>query len=139
MDRVVLIGCGKSKLTQAAPACELYTGALFRLSWSYAEQMQPASIFILSAKHGLVSPDQVLEPYDLTLTGQRATVRKLWATMVIDQLDQQLSRSSAQFVILAGRSYRDYLVPHLEYWEAPMAGLGIGQQLQFLKKAIPRP
>jgi hypothetical protein len=36
MATVVLISCVKKKLDHAAPAKDLYTSPLFRLSWKYA-------------------------------------------------------------------------------------------------------
>ncbi len=63
-----VVGCGKSKLSHAAPARELYTGPLFRDALGYATQPgRFAEVRIISAKHGLLRLDQVVEPYDLKL------------------------------------------------------------------------
>jgi hypothetical protein len=40
------------------------------------------------------------------------------------------------FLILAGQKYRKNLVPDLPSCEIPMAGLGIGEQLHFLKTQL---
>ncbi len=40
------------------------------------------------------------------------------------------------FIILAGKRYREHLLPHLAHVEIPMEGLPIGKQLQFLKQHI---
>jgi hypothetical protein len=40
------------------------------------------------------------------------------------------------FIILAGAKYRKYLTPQLAYWEAPLAGLRIGQQLSWYIKKL---
>lgn len=62
-ETVVLIGCGAAKQAKAAPAGELYTGNLFRAAreWAIAHGDRWG---ILSAKHGLLMPDTVIEPYD---------------------------------------------------------------------------
>ncbi len=46
---------------------DLYVSDLFRKSLAYARQLQPAAIFILSAKYGLVRPADPIDPYNLTL------------------------------------------------------------------------
>lgn len=59
----LIVGCGAAKLDRAAPARELYTGSLFRAARAYAER-SGLPWRILSAEHGLISPDKVIEPYD---------------------------------------------------------------------------
>ena len=68
---VYLVGCGKSKLDHPAPARHIYTGSLFQKALEYAEMKalrEGADIWILSAKHGLLSPGDIIDPYDLALT-----------------------------------------------------------------------
>jgi hypothetical protein len=69
--RVGLVGCVKSKQSQAAPARELYVSPLFRGRRAWVERTCDRW-FILSAKHGLVEPDRVLAPYDEILMDCRA-------------------------------------------------------------------
>jgi len=63
-----VIACGGRKLPHPAPARELYTGPLFRAARAWAEQSPGGRWFILSAHHGLVHPDTVVEPYDVYVT-----------------------------------------------------------------------
>lgn len=149
MDIIVLIACSSSKLPHAAPARELYTSVLFRKSLAYAEALQPAALHVLSAKHGLVDADQVVEPYDLTLNAMRAAERERWGIRVTRALEQRYGTpvqgggvwppmGGVHFVILAGRTYRDPITPAIERaqstWKAPLAGLYIGQQIAWLNK-----
>jgi hypothetical protein len=63
-----IIPCSASKLDVAAPAAELYTGSMFKDALATARKLfSDDKIFIMSAKHGLVSLDTVLEPYDLQI------------------------------------------------------------------------
>lgn len=71
-----VIPCGGRKLDRRAPARELYVGSLFRHTLDNAERSarldtevlgRPARVLILSAKHGLITPDTVLDPYDLRM------------------------------------------------------------------------
>ena len=65
--------------------------------------------FILSAKHGLVSPDAVLEPYDESLTGMSAAPRRAWAGHVLAQIDSLgLGPTQTTFEIHAGAHYRSF-------------------------------
>ena len=64
----VIIPCGNAKLGTAAPASEFYTGSMFQDALRTARKLYTDDrIYVLSAKHGLVTLDQVLEPYDLKL------------------------------------------------------------------------
>jgi hypothetical protein len=71
---VGLVGCAARKLQGPAPARELYVSQLFRKASAYAEATCDRW-YILSAKHGLVHPDTVLEPYDVRLGAGPRTLR----------------------------------------------------------------
>jgi hypothetical protein len=65
--------------------------------------------FILSAKHGLVDPEQVLVPYDEPLVGKPSSALERWATVVLQQLTDQLGEVSAyRFEIHAGAAYFNF-------------------------------
>ena len=70
MQPTYLVACVSQKLDRRAPAAELYRSDWFRKALAYVEGTG-ARWFILSAAHGLVSPDQRLDPYDVTLRGLR--------------------------------------------------------------------
>src|SRR5262245_30218934 len=88
MADVGLVGCSRLKRSVAAPATELYTSPLFRLAAHYCSATCDLW-FVLSAKHGLVTPDQVLAPYDATLTGLGPVERLAWAKQVVEQLNRR--------------------------------------------------
>src|SRR3954468_18405630 len=65
--RCVLIGCVSRKEPTARAAKDLYRTELFARRRAYAEGSgQPW--LIVSALHGLVGPDDVVEPYDVRLS-----------------------------------------------------------------------
>lgn len=132
--KIGLVACGARKLSNPAPAHELYTGVLFRLSAACAEQTCDRW-YILSAKYGLVSPDRVLSPYNVTLNNMPIQARREWAERVLGTLDALgPNNDNAHWLILAGRRYREFLIPGLRGTvEIPLAGLGIGQQIARLK------
>lgn len=129
---VCLIACCGPKVAKAAPVRHLYTSALFRKSVAFAERNEWRWA-VLSAKHGLVQSDDVLEPYDVTLSRMTAWERFEWA----DRTHRQLASTfpcGTEFIVLAGRHYRAAVagLPHT----VPMAGLGIGRQLQWLTERL---
>lgn len=87
MIRVVL-ACGAQKLATSAPALELYTGPLFASARRWALSVTSRDrIFILSALHGLVRADDVLEPYNVTITESRIAALVNVAADQADALD----------------------------------------------------
>lgn len=132
--RVALVSCVKSKLPRSAPAAELYISPLFKGLRAYAEKMAD-DWFILSAEHGLLAPDQVIDPYEKTLNTAGVAERRRWAERVQEQLRERLL-PGCDVVILAGQRYREHLVPFLSERghnvTIPLEGLQMGQQLQWL-------
>jgi hypothetical protein len=137
MDKqIVLISCASQKLTQRAKAKDLYVSTLFKLNLRYAQKLAPDEILILSAKHGLLSLDQEIDPYEQSLNTMPALEVKQWADKVLDQICAKCSIEETTFIFLAGERYRKYLLPHLRNVQIPLKGLGIGRQLQKLKELI---
>jgi len=131
-----LIACASQKLTEAAPAGSIYVSQLFRLSLGFAQRNRPDAIHILSARHGLLGLDQVIEPYEETLNGKSTADLQAWADRVRDQMPAAgCDPQRDYFVFLAGRNYRRFLQPHLARCDVPMQGLGIGRQLSFLVRS----
>ncbi len=133
-----LVSCVGKKLATAAPAKELYVSAWFTKARRYVESTG-ADWLILSAMYGVVHPDQVIEPYELTLNRMPKSDRKKWAAGVFDQLLPHL-KPGESVTILAGSRYREFLEDRLRSRSAnvlvPMGGLGIGQQLKWLADAV---
>ncbi len=130
--KIVLISCVSKKKEHSSKAHDLYISALFKKNLQYAFKLNPDKIFILSAKYGLVSLDDEIEPYDLTLNSMSAGEIRKWAKGVLHQLSEKTDLQFDQFIFLAGEKYRKHLIPYLAHFEVPMAGLRIGEQLHRL-------
>jgi len=141
MATVGLVSCVSRKRAQATDAQDLYESPLFLKARDYVEQTCDRW-FILSAKHGLVAPQQVIEPYEETLNTKSRAERRQWADAVWRRLRAGL-HCSDRVVVLAGAHYREYLVPRIKQHgcvvDVPMEGLGIGQQLHWLTRETRRP
>jgi hypothetical protein len=63
-----LVACSRLKSDRPLPARELSVSPVFRATSAYAERRYGSDRWlILSARHGLVHPDQMLAPYELGL------------------------------------------------------------------------
>ena len=133
-----LVACVKKKRSTAAPAKDLYTSNWFRKARAYVE----GTGFpwrVLSARYGLVDPDEMIRPYDTTLNAMFVADRRAWASTVIDRLGPLLA-GTGTVVFLAGRRYREFLELELRRRGVtvlvPMAGLTQGRQLSWLKERL---
>lgn len=124
--RVGLVACCGQKLEGMHPAGDIYQSPLFRKSREWAE-VNCDKWMILSAKHGLLDPQQVIESYDLTLNNMPAERRRAWSDSVRTQLAEF---SDDDLVVLAGKNYCGWATG-LNV-NRPLEGMGIGQQLAWL-------
>jgi hypothetical protein len=131
---VILVSCAATKFDRPAPAADLYTSPLFIKARNYAEA-SGHPWFILSARHGLVEPGTVLEPYDTTLTELNPDERSAWAGRVTRALYHRGFGGWGVFEVHAGDAYvrplRVALGPIALDIIEPLAGLGIGRRLQW--------
>lgn len=144
--RIYLVGCGKSKRSETSPARDLYTGHLFRKSYQLASQVAARNdgvVYILSAMHGAINPDDPIAPYDLALSDLTESLRCAWGRNVAEFFDTVYDLSQLRFTILAGRPYveavRAGVVERLGYSipvHDPMKGMQIGRRLQFLNHEL---
>jgi hypothetical protein len=131
---LVLIGCVKEKRSGRHPARDLYASTLFAGRRHRAETAG-CPWFILSAKHGLVKPDEEIDTYDVELKTLPAGARRRWSADVLRALSQNFGSVYGKRVeIHAGAAYRDNgLVRGLRSQGAevlvPLEGLTLGEQL----------
>lgn len=147
-----VVACSKSKLDRAAPARDLYTSPLFKLSLAYAEE-HCDKVYVVSAFHGLVELDQELRPYDRTLSKMSKKERLAWGDRVASSL---IHRHGKEFLLcaMAGEDYtapiRYGLKVHFgcgeDGWRGaddrvvlePLRGMMLGERLAFLGAQVPR-
>jgi hypothetical protein len=162
---VCLVACGKSKRGHSSPAKDMYLGDLFKKSRAWAER-NADEWAILSAKHFLLEPEKVIEPYEQRMPTNIADQRR-WARMVNDAVVQRWCQAGfhtprqdeyggrpvewdpnragmPKIIVLAGKDYRTAFEG--EFVESgyclrmtidvPMQGMEIGEQLSWLKKEL---
>lgn len=134
--KIALISCSKEKVNYACPAHELYSAsALFSLSYQYAKK-HAEKVYILSAKHGLVEENRILEPYNQTLNEMGRSEQLAWADMVLRDLKRECRIESDHFLILAGNNYSKDLLPFLPNHSLPLKGLRMGERMSRLKELL---
>jgi hypothetical protein len=131
MKRVCFVSCGKNKASEKRPCSFLYTGDLFQKSFRLAKVSYDA-VAILSAKHGMLQPDDVIAPYDLTLKTMAKRERALWARKVSAQIIARYPPEAWQYVYFAGADYTQ----GLPTGEHPMGKLSFGRRLQWLNQKL---
>lgn len=99
---IVLIGCGRHKKKSPTLARDLYTSARFKTSKTIAKNIE-ANFFVLSAKHGLLEPDQLVEPYDVDISALNEDEKNQWADSVLKSISR--FRNGATITILAEKNY----------------------------------
>jgi len=129
-----LISCTKSKRNYSCAAKEMYSASeLFRKAYDFCTRNYDY-VAILSAKYGLLLPDEKIDPYDLTLKSMGETEQKKWAERVFSQLSSKLPMTDISRVFFhAGLAYRTHLAKLLESQGirciVPLEGLSIGEQV----------
>lgn len=133
---VFLVSCVSEKRGSQCPARDLYISDWFTKVRKYVESRRGVW-FILSAEHGLLSPDRIVGPYERSLNTMTALQRRDWADRVVVQMAEAMPRP-ARVIFLAGAEYREHLAGHLVRngvtVDVPMEGLRTGEQLSWLAR-----
>jgi hypothetical protein len=132
--RVGFVACSKTKAAHPMPAGALYASPLFRKSLLAALDASDR-IYILSAKHGVLRPGSVIEPYDVALKGMPKANRQEWGRRAGAELDSILNRRDT-VALFCGEEYIEPLRRDLNRIGVtiinPLALLSLGQRLQRL-------
>ncbi len=140
--RIGLVACVKSKRATPTRAADLYTSPLFRGGRRAVEQSCDRW-FILSAKHGLLDPDEVVEPYEETLSGAPRQDKRRWSRRVLGQIFALVEPEGVVFEIHAGEDYHAWglsrgLRDAGAQVELPTAGLPLGRKLAYYSAGTDR-
>ena len=86
----------------------------------------------LSAKYGVISCDDEIEPYEKTLNGASKKDRAEWGSKCFGNLKLIFDIEKCQFDFFTGINYYEPLKNLLPHTYFPMMGMGIGARLKFL-------
>lgn len=130
-----LVSCAATKRKVPSIARRLYVSPLFTRSLEYAER-RCMSTYILSALHGLLDPERMIEPYDRRLSGKADRAR--WGRSVVAGIQRAGHRHYDDVLILAGEDYAAPIRAALRdvNWSGevlePLRGKQIGERLAWL-------
>jgi hypothetical protein len=106
---LVLVACSDKKADtggELAPASQVYTSPLFRLSLEYARTLVPDDrIRIVSAKHHVLAVDEPIASYDLPLASLSLREREAWGGRVVHILRGEIGPGPHAIAILGGEDY----------------------------------
>ncbi len=141
MIRILLVGCVKKKRDYKSLAKDLYISSLWSFRRAYAEKLG-CSWYILSAKYGLLVPDDEIKPYNLTLNNFPVATCREWSKQVFDELMAKESMLKGKVIeIHAGERYVKFgLEERLRDAGAlvrrPLAHYTFGFQLKWYKEIL---
>lgn len=137
MIKVVLLMCGKNKLTSKAKARDLYTSERFVKSIEYAKYITSENnIFVLSAKYGLLELKAEIEPYDKSIYEMNISERTKWSNTVIGQLKRRYNLNEDMFIFLTDDFYCQDLYTKLTNCELPLKGLDQKNHIDWFNKML---
>lgn len=102
-NALCVIGCSKRKRKNKTIAEKLYLGTLFKKSVEYCKLMK-FDFIIVSAKYGVLLPDQMIEPYDKVLKNKKD------ADLLLQKIDKnkinELFFEYDNIIFFCGKYYR---------------------------------
>lgn len=120
-----IIACGSKKKTELSEAQDLYIGSLFNLAKAWAKQSPDGKWAILSAKLGLVYPNEYIYPYDYTFKKAPSG----WGERVLKRMPLDNN-----YEIAVPKRYLEPLLGKREIVNVLSGCSGIGYQMQRLKE-----
>jgi hypothetical protein len=136
--RIALVGSSRKTQSYSCTAREMYSASprfCKAFAWCRA---QYDKVYILSPRHGLLDPEDLIEPCDMQLSTMTKKARAQWAGMVAFQVHREIEENRIHEVELialhASRKYRRCLTGHLEAiapCEFPLEGMEIDEQLDY--------
>lgn len=145
-DLLVIIPCGAGKVWDSHPnsgpcqAKDAYTGSPFKVNRKYAEKFADRWV-ILSAKFGYIDPVFII-PEDYNVTFKDIRTQPVSLGILKEQVRSMDLDHYSRVIGLGGVEYRDRIKASYSPCDIkvqfPFAdlGLGIGQQMNLIKRAI---
>lgn len=142
MSHLLLQSCSASKRKEdgVLPALDIYSGYFYRIldkSIRNGEFRSDVDIAILSAKHGVLDPEDEIGYYDQQMDRERATQLN---SSVLDAISTRVTNAGYQRIVInIGQTYKKALVGLSDRVETPILeipGGGIGEKGSAFHKFI---
>jgi hypothetical protein len=135
---IALIGCSGPKLKSRAKARNLYTSQLFKATLKLAERWHDV-VYVISAEHELVALDQLVAPYDKTMSDIAKEWKIIWGNRVWMSILDRHQKVDRQIYIYAGKDYARPIMNagfHQATFHEPLAKMQIGGRLRWLNEQL---
>lgn len=137
MKIIAIIGCCNEKLSGHHQAKDLYIGDRFKKAYRYAKNLGIDTIFILSAKYGLIHEKTIIESYNLAYNDLSPLQKLQLSALARQQLNDlaiqyHYDLQNDLFVIIASNSYISIIDQDIKHIYTPIAGLKMDEALQHL-------
>lgn len=137
MKKIAIIESGNKKLSGYHQAKNLYFGDRFKKAYMYAKNLGINTIFILSAKYGLIHEKTIIESYDLAYKDLSPLQKLQLSALACQQLNDLATQYNYDlqndlFVVIASNSYVSIIDQDIKHIHTPIAGLKTGEALQHL-------
>jgi hypothetical protein len=119
--RVLLIGSSGATSSVAVPVDELFRSPGFSRAREHA-LASDLPWFVLSAKHGLLDPGDVIAPFDVDLADRSTGYRSAWGEWVVAQLAERVQLSGVTVEVHGGVDFAQPL-------RQPLARRGAAMEL----------
>ncbi|MEM1577081.1 MAG: hypothetical protein QXT98_06190, partial [Archaeoglobaceae archaeon] len=135
---LIITECSKEKLGYSslikAPAKKMYQGRLFKTVREYAETMG-FDYVIISAKYGLIFPNEIIEGYEKVLQTSEDVER---IRPIVEEKLKPILDKYEKILVIAGEKYRETLRNLWDERFITVKSKGYGDLCSIIKQAIPR-
>lgn len=138
---LIIVACSAKKnpllSSRPLPARLAYAGQAFLHARRYLEDNQPTLPWvILSARYGIIHPDDQIEYYDERLAPSSLPISAIFSVQMRTRRERRWLASFDRYICLGGADYCAVAEIALgKPVERPLAGMGIGQMNRCLKNA----
>ncbi len=135
---LIITECSKEKLgynsSIKAPAKQMYQGRLFKTVKEYAETMG-FDYVIISAKYGLIFPDEIIEGYEKVLQTAK-DIEKI--QVIVEERLKPILDKYEKILIIASEKYKETLRNLWDERFITVKSKGYGDLCSIIKQAIPK-
>lgn len=125
---VGIVGHGRAMATTPRLAADAYTGQGFQTARRWADACTDSWV-IVCPRHGIVTPDQLVEPYVAELAKLSIRERIDWGKATMSAILARFAGLPVRFVAVAGEPYVELLRNQGTRIESPLRGLSFGERL----------
>ena len=136
--KIGLISATTNIKNQESNAKDLYSfDHYFSLLFDYAEHVLKCDkIFILSPLHGLVSPQDILQPKEKSISEFEDIQRYDWSCKILEQLKNITKFQTDEFFILCDAKFYEYFVVELKKSTIPFIYMNQDQVLDKISQEL---